>query len=185
MRRNWRKAKPIVVEKKFLSNDKITASMLNLVNEEGINVGIIETAKALDMAKESGLDLVEVNPLAEPPVAKILNLGQFKYEQDKKAHRQKVQQKKVELKSIRMTFRISAHDLEIRKAQAIKFLQKDNKVKIDLLLRGREKQHFDRAREMMLEFTGDIKATEGLVVEDENPLTRQPSGFTITLISKK
>jgi translation initiation factor IF-3 len=137
------------------------------------------------MANDSGLDLVEVNPLANPPVAKILNLGQFKYEQDKKAHRQKVQQKKVELKSIRLTFRISAHDLAIRQSQAIKFLQKDNKVKIDLLLRGREKQHFDRAREMMLEFTGGIKAAEGLVVEDDNPLTRQPSGFTITLISKK
>lgn len=185
MRRNWRKAKVIVIEKNFCSNHQITSPTLNVINEENVNIGIISTAKALAMAEEAGLDLVEVNPKAEPPVAKILNLGQFKYEQDKKAHRQKVQQKKVETKSIRLTFRIGTGDSNIRQDQAIKFLQKDNKVKIDLLLRGREKQHFDRAREMMLEFVGGIKAAEGLVVEDENPLTRQPSGFTITLISKK
>jgi len=144
-------------EKQFSSNEKIRAEKVFLINEEGENVGVMETYKALELAQEAGLDLVEVNPKAEIPVAKILDLGQFKYEQEKKKHKQKVLQKKVETKNVRLTFRISKHDFDVRVEQTAKFLLKGNKVKIDLSLRGREKQHFEKAREIIMEFYSDLK----------------------------
>ncbi len=172
-------------EKKFNANERIRAERVFLINEEGENVGVIETYKAIEMAKEAGLDLVEVNPKADIPVAKILDLGQFKYEQDKKAHKQKALQKKVEMKNIRLSLRISRHDLEVRVEQAYKFLLKGNKTKIEMTLRGREKQHFDKAREVMMEFVGDLKNKPDIIVEEEQPLTKQPGGLSIILVNKK
>lgn len=171
-------------QKQFKSNEKIEAEKVFLIDEDGENVGIIETYKAIEMAKEVGLDLVEVNPKADMPVAKILDLGQFKYEQEKKRHKQKVLQKKVEMKNIRLTFRISKHDFDVRVEQAAKFLIKGNKVKIDLNLRGREKQHADKARELMLEFCSSLKGKSELSIEEEQGLTKQPGGFSIILVNK-
>ena len=130
------------------------------------------------------IDLVEVNPKAEIPVAKILDLGQFKYEQQKKKHKQKVLQKKVETKNVRLTFRISKHDFDVRVEQTAKFLLKGNKVKIDLSLRGREKQHFEKAREIIMEFYSDLKNKPNLSIEEEQGLTKQPGGFSIILVNK-
>lgn len=145
----------------------------------------MKTEEALSLAREADLDLVEVNPRANPPVVKILDLGQFKYEQDKKIHKQKVLQKRIELKNIKLSLRISKHDLGIREEQAFKFLSKGNKIKIDLLLRGRERQHFDKAREIITDFINSLKAREELRIEEEQPLTKQPGGFTIILVNKK
>ena len=186
MRRKFKfkRAEKNVSQKQFNSNERIQAEKVFLINEEGENVGIVETYKALEMAKEMGLDLVEVNPKPEIPVAKILDLGQFKYEQDKKRHKEKVLQKKVEMKNIRLSFKISSHDSDVRLEQAVKFLAKGNKVKIELSLRGREKQHFDKAREMILEFAEKIKTRDDLSVELEQALTKQPGGYTIILVNK-
>jgi translation initiation factor IF-3 len=185
MRRNYQKAKPKVETKIFLANEKITAPEVFLIDELGENVGILKTVEAIARAKEVDLDLVEVNPKANPPVAKIINLGQLKYEHEKKMHRQKVQQKKVEIKVIKLTFRIGKHDLEVRAEQAIKFLKGDDKLKVEMFLRGRERQHFDRAREIMLEFIEYLKTKSNLKIEPEQPLTKQPTGFTIILVNKK
>lgn len=185
MRRNYQKAKPKVVEKPLISNEQIKDLEVFLIDENDESIGKISTAKALEMAKESDLDLILVNPKANPPVAKITNLGQIKYEREKKLHKQKVLQKKVEIKAIRLTFRISHHDLEIRVDQAVKFLGQDNKLKVDLMLRGREKQHFDKARELMMEFVKLLKNKANLNLEEEQPLTRQPSGFSMILVNKK
>lgn len=172
-------------EKQFSANEKIRAEKVFLINEEGEHVGVMPTWQALEMAREIGLDLVEVNPKAEVPVAKFLDLGQFKYEQDKKSHKQKVLQKKVETKNIRLSLRISKHDLEVRVDQAFKFLSKNNKTKIEMILRGREKQHFEKAREVMLEFINSLKNKPDIIVEEELPLTKQPGGFSIILVNKK
>ncbi len=172
-------------EKQFNANEKIMAEKVFLINEEGDNVGVIDTLKALEMARDMGLDLVEVNPKADIPVAKILDLGQFKYEQDKKSHKQKVLQKKVEIKNIRLSLRISKHDLDVRVDQAHKFLLKNNKIKIEMILRGREKQHFEKAREVMLEFMGGLESRSDILVGEEQPLTKQPGGFSIILVNKK
>lgn len=185
MRRNYQKARPKIDEKPFKSNEHITASEVFLIDESGENIGKVSLQDALDRAREADLDLVEVNPKANPPVAKLVNLGQFKYEREKKLHKQKVLQKKVETKVVKLTFRISPHDRDVRLGLAEKFLAKSDKVKVEIFLRGRERQHFDRARELMLEFINALKAKPELVIEEDQPLTKAPSGFSIILANKK
>ncbi len=187
MRRKFRfpKVDKTKSEKQFNVNEKILAEKVFLINEEGENVGVIDTAQALEMAREAELDLVEVNPKADIPVAKILDLGQFKYEQEKKQHKQKVLQKKVETKSIRLSLRIGAHDLNIRAEQAYKFLLKSNKIKVDMVLRGRERQHFEKAREVMEEFSQNLRNKPEIQLFEEQPLTRMPGGYTMILTNKK
>ena len=187
MRRRFKfpKKSNIKKEKQFKYNEKIQAKKVFLINEEGENIGVIETQKALEMAKELDLDLVEVNPKADIPVAKILDMGQFKYELDKKIHKQKVLQKKIEIKNIRLSLRISKHDFDVRVEQAYKFLLKNNKTKIEIVLKGRERQHFEKAREIVIEFVNNLKNREEIKVEEEQPLTKQLGGFSIILVNKK
>lgn len=169
----------------FKANGNIKASEVFLIDENGEAAGKIATSQALARAQELDLDLVEVNPKAIPPVVRITNLGQLKYEREKKAHKQKMQQKKVEMKNIRLSFRISSHDLDLRLRQAEKFLAKENKTKIELILRGREKQHQNKAREIIYDFVNKLKENEDLNVEIEQPLTKQGGRFIIVLINKK
>ena len=185
MRRNYQKAKPKVETKAFFANEKINSDMVFLIDEDGERLGIMSTADAIARAREADLDLVEVNPKANPPVAKITNLGQLKYEHEKKMHKQKVLQKKVDTKNIKLTFRIGQHDIDVRAQQALKFLRSDDRLKVEMFLRGRERQHFDRAREIMLDFINNLKNQPDLTLEEDQPLTKQPSGFSIILVNKK
>ncbi len=175
-----RKEEPV-----FKANTQIRVPEVFLIDEENEAIGKISTIEAIRMAEEAGLDLVEVNPKAEPPVVKIVNLGQLKYEREKQAHRQKMQQKKTETKNIRLSFRISEHDLSMRVAQAEKFLLKDNKIKVELILRGRERQHPQKAVEIINSFVTKLKTLSELIIETEQPLTNQGGRFTIILINKK
>jgi len=184
MRRTWKKAQP-KQEKRFRSNEYIRVPEVFLIDENGENVGNISTYKAIAMAKENGFDLVEVNPKANPPVCKIMNYGQFRYEQEKKAHKQKIQQKKVETKGIRLSVRISKHDLDVRIDQAEKFIQKGNKLKIELILKGRERAHPEKAREIIQDFIAILSAKEGMNIITEQPLTMQGGKFIIILANKK
>lgn len=172
-------------EVSFRSNNQIRVPEVFLIDEANEAIGIIKTEEAIRMAQEADLDLVEVNPKANPPVVKIVNLGQLKYEKEKQAHKQKIQQKKVEIKNIRLSFRISDHDLEMRLAQAEKFLIKENKTKIELILRGRERQYPQKAAEIIKAFVAKIQAKPELNIEIEQPLTNQGGRFTIILINKK
>lgn len=173
-------------EKKFfVSNQAIKAEEVYLIDENGENAGVISTHDAIVQAKELDMDLVLVNPKANPPVAKIVDLGQLKYQHEKKIHKQKMLQKKVDTKNIRLSFRISEHDLNLRLNQAIKFLSKEQKIKIELSLRGRERQHQTRAREMMKSFVEKLKNQEELNVEIEQDLTSQGGRLTMILINKK
>ena len=172
-------------EKHFNANEKIKAEKVFFFFLEGENIGVIDTAKALEMAQEVDLDLVEVNPKAEIPVAKILDLGQFKYEQEKKQHKQMVLQKRVEIKSIRLSLRIGSHDFNIRVEQAYKFLLKNNKIKVEMVLRGRERQHFTKAAELMRDFVEALKNKTEIQLFEEQPLTRTPGGYTMILTNKK
>lgn len=169
----------------FKSNNQIVADEVFLIDETDNAVGKVSLEKALEMAKEARLDLVEVNPKAKPPVVKIVNLGQLKYERDKLAHKQKMQQKKIDTKNIRITYRMSSHDLKLRQTQAEKFLSKENKIKVELLLRGRERQHPKKAADIINNFVLELQKNEDLQVEVEQPLTKQGGRFTITLINKK
>jgi translation initiation factor IF-3 len=185
MRRNYQKARPKLDTKPMVANEQITAPQVFLIDENGEAKGVMSIADALSLAREAELDLVEVNPKITPPVVKIANLGQAKYEREKKLHKQKVLQKKVETKVVRLTFRISPHDMDIRLDQAEKFLLGGDKLKVDLFLRGRERQHMDKAFDLIKEFTVKLKGREGLNLEEEQGLTRMPSGFNIILVNKK
>ncbi len=185
MRRKWRKAKPKDVTKKFIVGDKIRSERVFLIDEEGGQAGDMPTREALDRAEDLGLDLVLVNPKADPPVAKIVDLGQLKYEADKKAHKQKVQQKKTDTKEIRLSVRISEHDFGFRLSQAMKFLNKENKLKLDLILKGRERQHPEKAVEVIRKFVNSLKENEELNIIEEQPLTKQGGRFTMVLMNKK
>ncbi len=169
----------------FKANAQIKALEVFVIDEDNQALGKMTTEAALKMAQDAELDLVEVNPKANPPVVKIVNLGQLKYEREKQAHRQKMQQKKTETKSIRLSFRISEHDLGLRVAASEKFLAKDNKVKVELILRGREKQYPQKAAELVKGFVAKLQANPDLHIETEQPLTNQGGRFTIILFNRK
>ena len=123
--------------KKPLINQQIRAKEVRIVDESGKQLGIMPTKTALDMAKERNLDLIQVTEKVVPPVCKIGDYGKYLYSLKKKNKKPKA--KSGELKSIRLSFNISQNDLQIRAKNAIKFLNNREKVRIDLILRGRQK----------------------------------------------
>lgn len=125
-----------------------------VIGSNGEKLGIMDTHSAITKAKESGLDLVEVSPNANPPVCKIVDFGQFQYSRSKKQKTNKP--KKVEIKGIRLSLTIGKHDLEVKRNQAKKFLSQKDKVRIELMLRGRERQHVNKAKDVVNEFLSEI-----------------------------
>jgi translation initiation factor IF-3 len=136
--------------------------------------------QAIARAKEQELDLVEVSPKATPPVCKILDYGKYLYAEGKKEQKAKSKQKKVETKGIRLRLRTDTHDLDFKRAQAEKFLTHGHKVKIELVLRGREKALPDKARDALREFLNSIKAPFGI----EEDIKRFPNGLHIIIAPK-
>jgi len=123
----------------------------------------MDTRDALSMAREKGLDLVEIAPNAKPPVCRLTNYGKYKYEQMKKGRKQKAKSKKVDVKGVRISPRISENDLKFKAKQADKFLKEGNKVRIELMLRGRENIHKELARETFDKFIETM--TEEIKIE--------------------
>ncbi|MDP2683582.1 MAG: translation initiation factor IF-3 [bacterium] len=168
--------------KKLRINEQIRVPEVRVIDNAGEQLGVKNTRDAIELASSLDLDLIEVSPLAEPPVCKIMDYGSYQYQQDKKDRKQKAKQKKIEVKGIRLTLKIGPNDLETRRNQAIKFLSKGNKVKIDLILRGREKAHAGRAQEIMLSFADSLAEKENIVVEQD--ITKQ-GGRLFMIIGKK
>lgn len=182
MRKTFRSHfKPVVIPQ-FRVNRDIRAPEVLLVDESGVNVGVVKTEDALRRAEEAGLDLVEVSPLGVPPVAKILNYHQFKYKQGKEIQKQKAKQKKQEIKGIRLSFRISQHDQDMRLDQAVKFLKEGNKLRVELPLRGRENQHQGLARSVMESFIDRLGARHQLTIEQ--PLQKQGGRFSVICLPR-
>lgn len=152
-----------------------------MIDENGKPLGVLDTSQALVMAQAAGLDLVEVAPMAKPPVCKILDFGAFQFQQEKKERKAKANQKKVDLKGIRLTFRIGQHDLDTRKAQSIKFLDQGHKIVLEMRLRGRENAHKDLARKQMEEFAKSL----GDNVATETPLSFMGNRLTMIVGRKK
>lgn len=150
---------------------------MQVVDETGKNLGVLDTYKALQMARERGLDLVEIAPTARPPVCKITEFGKYKYQQAKKEQKQKAKQKKVEIKGIRIGLSTSPHDLEHKAKQTEEFLTKGNKVRIEIKLRGREKAHQDLAREKLNNFLKLIPVEHKI---EEEP-KKNPVGMVMTI----
>lgn len=137
-------------------NLQILAPEVRLIDEETGTSNVLSRDEALRIARERQIDLVEVSPLAAPPVVKLVDFGKFRYQQEKLDRKQKAKQKRVDVKGIRLSFKMSPHDREVRVAQAMKFLKDGDKVKVEMLLRGREQAHIDIAKTMFNEFTTAI-----------------------------
>lgn len=145
-------------------NERIRSAEVRLIDENGENHGVVATSKALAMAEEAELDLVVVSPNQEPPVAKILNYGKYKYELEKKAKEAKKKQHTVDVKEVKVRYKIDTHDYQVRIKNINKFIAQGNKVKIVVMLRGREMQHsnlaFDLANKFMEDLVGDTIVVE-------------------------
>jgi translation initiation factor IF-3 len=149
---------------KPLINERIRAKEVRLIDENGNNHGVVPTSQALRMAEEAELDLVVISPNQAPPVAKILNYGKYKYELEKKAKEAKKKQRIVEVKEIKVRYKIDTHDYEVRLKNIRKFISQGNKVKIIVMLRGREMQHADLAIELANKFIADL-AEDPITIE--------------------
>jgi translation initiation factor IF-3 len=116
-----------------------------VIDEDGSNLGSLGTKEALVLAREKGLDLVEINPTNRPPICKVMDFGKYKYDMAKKEKESKAKRKEIELKEIRLTFKIGDHDIEYKAKQAKEFFDGGDKVKVSMRLRGRENAFADVA----------------------------------------
>ncbi|OIQ03701.1 MAG: translation initiation factor IF-3 [Candidatus Moranbacteria bacterium CG2_30_41_165] len=178
-RHNRPKPKPQVLVRSRL-NEQILAPEVVVIDIDNINHGTMTLADALVLAKEQEADLVEVSPLAVPPVCKITDFGKLQYRKDKQEQQQKAKQKKVETKGIRIGFRTDSHDLLFKKTQAEKFLSKGHKVRIEIVLRGREKAMADKARENLNLFIQSITTPHRF----EEEVKRGPMGFNALIVAE-
>jgi len=167
--------------KKPLINRQIRAREVRVVDETGKQLGVVSLDKALQEAEERNLDLIQVTEKVEPPVCKIMDFGKYLYREKKKEKQTVKKQKGGELKGIRLRFNISQHDLETRARQTEKFLGQGNKVRVEMVLRGREKYLGNFAREKINKFLEILQEIVPYKVERE--LKREPRGFSM-IISK-
>jgi len=144
-------------------------------------LGVLKIEEALKKAKEIGLDLVEISPTANPPVARIIDKGKYFYEQEKKERQAQKRRKEVEIKNIRLSIGTGTHDLELKAKQADKFLKDGDKIKIDLMLKGREKY---LKREFLQE---RLKRILGIISSAfiEEQIKAGPRSISITISPKK
>lgn len=147
-----------------LLNRNIRAKEVRLIDDEGNNHGVVATSKALMMAEDKGLDLIVVSPNQEPPVAKILDYGKYKYEVEKRAKESKKKQHTVDIKEIKVRYKIDVHDYNVKINAIKKFIAAGNKVKVVVMLRGREMQHSNLAYDLANRFLADLEG-EKLTVE--------------------
>ncbi|MDA7424647.1 translation initiation factor IF-3 [Thalassococcus lentus] len=138
-------------------NDRIKATEIRLIGAEGENVGVVTPSRALEMAEEAGLDLVEISPNANPPVCKIMDYGKFKYEQQKRESEARKKQKTIEVKEVKFRPGTDTHDYEVKMRNVFKFLENGDKVKITLRFRGREMAHQNLGRELLERVAEDTK----------------------------
>ncbi len=149
-----------------------------MVTDDGEMLGVMPITEALSAAKARELDLVEISPKADPPVCKIIDYGKYLYEQKKKEKAQKKASKGHEMKGIRLSFRIGPGDLERQRKHAEDFLTTGHPIRIQMVMRGREKAHKDLALEKMKEFLSSLEEFGSV----DNP--PRPAGFQIVAIMK-
>ena len=139
------------------SNNRISSPDVQVITSDGENLGILNTNEAISMAKNQGLDLIEIAAKANPPVCKIMDMGKFKYDAQKKANLAKKKQKIILLKEIKMRPVTETHDYEFKVKNAKKFIAKGDKVKFTIRFKGRELQHSHLGNELMAKIKEDMK----------------------------
>lgn len=182
MRKNYRKSRARQEPaRQYRINQMITAPQVRLIDENDAHIGVVSLQEALARATTAEGDLVEIQPQADPPVCRIADFRRLKYSMDKEWRKQRAKQKKVEIKCIRLSLRIGEHDLAVRKEQAKKFLEQNDKVKIDLGLRGRERQHGQLAREIIQKFIESLKKEHNLSVTTDGTITMQGGRLSVVI----
>ena len=139
------------------SNNRISSPDVQVIDSNGENLGVLNTNEAITIAKNQGLDLIEIVPNGKPPVCKIMDMGKFKYDAQKKANLAKKKQKIVLLKEIKMRPVTETHDYEFKVKNAKKFISKGDKVKFTIRFKGRELQHSHLGNELMIKIKEDMK----------------------------
>lgn len=142
--------------RRYRLNYQIKVARIRLIDENGRQVGILPTEEGLRMARQKGLDLVEVAPQADPPVCRLLDFNKFKYEQEKRAREARKKQRHVHLKEVRFKPRISEHDYQVKLNHIRKFLSKGDRVKVTLFFRGRELSHPELGERLVEKLTTDL-----------------------------
>jgi len=137
-------------------NERIRVPQVRLVDENGNQVGVVDTARALDMARQRDLDLVEVSPDSRPPVAKLLDYSKYKYEQAQKAKAARKHQQQINVREIKLRPKIAEHDYETKKGHVERFLLREDKVKVTIMFRGREQAHPERGRDLLNRLYEDV-----------------------------
>ncbi|MCQ0971557.1 translation initiation factor IF-3 [Paracoccus sp. TK19116] len=137
-------------------NERIRVAEIRLIGPDGENVGVVAPSVGLKMAEESGLDLVEISPNATPPVCKVMDLGKFKYEQQKREAEARKKQKVIEVKEIKFRPGTDTHDYDVKMRSVMKFLEGGDKVKVTLRFRGREMAHQDLGLELLNRVRDDV-----------------------------
>ena len=162
-------------------NERIRAREIRVVDDEGKQLGIMPPYEAIKIARERGLDLVEVSPTANPPVCRIINYGKYLYQQSKREHEARKNQRSIELKEVKFRPRTGAHDFETKRNQIARFLEEGSKVKATVMFRGREMAHRNLGWEMMERLVKDLG---DLVVVEIRPKQEGPN-LTSILAPKK
>lgn len=163
-------------------NNFIRAKEVRVIDETGAQLGIKNIFEAIDLAKARGLDLIQVTEKVEPPICKIADYGKYLYSLKKKEKKISLKSRGGELKEVRIGFNTSPHDIEIKAKQAEKFLKEGDKVKVGMILRGREKAMGDFAKKKIEIFTTTLNTLIPIKIDRE--LKREPKGFTM-IISKQ
>ena len=138
-------------------NEEIRVPRVRLVDEKGGQVGIVPTKEALEFAFSKGLDLVEVAPGADPPVARVMDYSKYRYEQNLRAKQARKHQQQVQVKEIKLRPKIGNHDYETKKGHVVRFLNQRAKVKVTIMFRGRETLHPERGRDLLMRLAEDVQ----------------------------
>lgn len=162
------------------TNTEITAKEIRLIDETGENAGVVSLKEALKRADEVGLDLIEISPNATPPVCKILDLGKYRYEQQKRKAEARKNQKVVEIKEIKLSPNIDTHDYEVKLRSAQRFIGDGNKVKFTLRFRGREMAYMEQGEEIMARIVED----SDLYAKIEQPAKLEGKQITMVIVPK-
>ena len=146
----------VSIQKNIRINQRIRVPEVRVIGPNSEQLGVVPIGRALEIAVENNLDLVEVAPTSKPPVCRIMDFSKYKYDQEKKERRVKKNQKITHLKQIRMKPHIDEHDYQIKLKQAIGFLEKKDKVKVNLFFRGREMAYKEQGRQILDKVVKDI-----------------------------
>jgi translation initiation factor IF-3 len=163
--------------KQLRINNQIRASQLDVIDDEGKQLGVITTFEALKMAKDSDLDLVEVNPNSQPPIAKIMDYGKYMYKKAKQEKMSGKKPKEQEVKTVKVGFKTGQHDMDFKARQIEGFLAEGHIVRIELTLRGREKGLPEMGRTKLATFITTIKGDHTV----QDAIKRSPFGWSVVI----